>query len=123
MNEMLTQMEAFSGIFIASTNLMEGMDKASLRRFDLKIKFDYLHDDQSWSLFKRYCKVLKVGLPQVSHRRLLENLNCLTPGDFAAVSRRHRFHPIGSAMGLVEAIIAECDVKQPPVREIGFVRH
>ena len=35
-NELLTQMESFSGLFIASTNLMRGLDQASLRRFDLK---------------------------------------------------------------------------------------
>ncbi|RYG99303.1 MAG: AAA family ATPase, partial [Alphaproteobacteria bacterium] len=41
-NEMLTQMEAFPGIFIASTNLMDGLDTAALRRFDLKIRLGYL---------------------------------------------------------------------------------
>ena len=37
-NEMLTQTESFSGVFIASTNLMGGLDQAALRRFDLKVK-------------------------------------------------------------------------------------
>ena len=41
-NEMLTQMESFAGIFIASTNLRDNLDQAALRRFDLKIKFDFL---------------------------------------------------------------------------------
>lgn len=41
-NEMLTQMETFSGIFICTTNLMDKLDAASLRRFDFKVKFDYL---------------------------------------------------------------------------------
>lgn len=36
-NEMLTQMESFDGIFIASTNLFENLDEASLRRFDMAI--------------------------------------------------------------------------------------
>lgn len=43
-NEMLTQMESFEGIFIASTNLMSSLDEAALRRFDLKMRFDYLKD-------------------------------------------------------------------------------
>src|SRR5207237_682577 len=34
-NEMLTQMESFSGLLVASTNLMRGLDQAALRRFDL----------------------------------------------------------------------------------------
>jgi transitional endoplasmic reticulum ATPase len=41
-NEMLTQMESFNGIFIASTNRLDGLDQATLRRFDLKMKFGYL---------------------------------------------------------------------------------
>jgi SpoVK/Ycf46/Vps4 family AAA+-type ATPase len=35
-NEFLTQMEIYDGIFVASTNLMDGMDQAALRRFDVK---------------------------------------------------------------------------------------
>ncbi|MEO5344259.1 MAG: AAA family ATPase, partial [Gammaproteobacteria bacterium SHHR-1] len=38
-NELLTRMEAFDGIFIASTNLRDNLDAASMRRFDLKIHF------------------------------------------------------------------------------------
>jgi SpoVK/Ycf46/Vps4 family AAA+-type ATPase len=45
-NEMLTQMETFQGVFVASTNLMESLDQASLRRFDIKVKFDFLGRDQ-----------------------------------------------------------------------------
>ena len=36
-NELLTQMEHFEGTFIASTNLMDDIDQAALRRFDLKL--------------------------------------------------------------------------------------
>jgi transitional endoplasmic reticulum ATPase len=122
-NEMLTQMEAFPGIFIASTNLMDGMDKAALRRFDLKIKFGYMQEPQAWGLFKQYCKLLKISQPRLIQKESLGSLTCLTPGDFAAVSRRHRFHPIGSPVEFVEALVAECSVKQPPIREIGFIRH
>ncbi|MDS4027716.1 MAG: AAA family ATPase [Candidatus Contendobacter sp.] len=50
-NELLTQMEAFDGIFIATTNLMESLDAASLRRFPWKIRFDFLKPGQRWGLF------------------------------------------------------------------------
>src|SRR5690606_23212189 len=49
-NEMLTQMESYEGVFIATTNLMANLDQAALRRFDLKVKFDYLHAAQAWEL-------------------------------------------------------------------------
>ena len=31
---------------------MANLDKASLRRFDLKMEFGYLKPEQSWKLFK-----------------------------------------------------------------------
>jgi len=51
-NEMLTQMEAFDGIFICTTNLLERLDPASLGRFAFKVCFDYLEPDQSQLLFE-----------------------------------------------------------------------
>nr|QGT50489.1 hypothetical protein Helico5904_1610 [uncultured Helicobacter sp.] len=52
-NEMLTQMESFNGIFIATTNFMDNLDSASIRRFDMKIAFKPLD-------FARLCKAFKL---------------------------------------------------------------
>lgn len=49
-NELLMQMEAFDGILICATNLMNSLDAASLRRFDCKIRFGYLNANQLISL-------------------------------------------------------------------------
>ena len=46
-------MEDFEGLFVCSTNLMDVFDQASLRRFDLKIKFDYLRPEQAWIMFQQ----------------------------------------------------------------------
>ena len=62
-NEMLTQMEAFDGIFIASTNLMDNLDPAALRRFDIKVKLGYLLPEPAWQLFARCCEQLQLQLP------------------------------------------------------------
>jgi len=52
----------------------------------------------------------------------LARLTSLTPGDFAAVARRHRFHPLPSADALVSALEAEVAVKGPSAKPlIGFV--
>ena len=120
-NEMLTQMEAFSGVFIATTNLMDGLDPAALRRFDLKAKFDYLAAEQAWLLLQRQCAHLELPAPAAALQQRLGRLTLLTPGDFAAVMRRHRFHPIGSAAHLVEALAGECALKQDHKSAIGFV--
>src|SRR5690606_34107204 len=90
-NEMLTQMESYEGVFIATTNLMANLDQAALRRFDLKVKFDYLHPDQAWDLFLCQCKALGLRKPARRLRMALNQVRGLTPGDFAAVARQSRF--------------------------------
>jgi transitional endoplasmic reticulum ATPase len=120
-NEMLTQMESFSGVFIASTNLMEGLDQAALRRFDLKVKFDFLKSAQACELLRRHCIQLSISAPQPEQESRLQRLSKLTPGDFAAVARQHRFRPITSASALVAALEAECAVKEGARACIGFL--
>ena len=120
-NEMLTRMETFSGVFIATTNLMGHLDPAALRRFDLKARFDYLLPDQAWRMLQRVCETL--GLPRPGHGESdrLNRLVNLTPGDFAAVARRHRFRPLRHAAGFVSALESECMLKEGPRASIGFV--
>lgn len=120
-NEMLTRMEAFSGIFIASTNLMEGLDPAALRRFDLKVRFDYLLPEQAAALFERYCRTLGLAGPGAPDLHHLRSLRLLTPGDFAAVARQHRFRPLTSPAGFVLALQGECALKEKTGRAIGFL--
>lgn len=120
-NEMLTQMEAFPGIFIASTNLMSGLDQAALRRFDLKLKFDYLRPAQALALLRKHCEMLDLQFPDLTEAVARQQLGTLTPGDFAAVMRRHRFRPVTSTSELVAALRAECAVKADARPAIGFV--
>lgn len=120
-NEMLTQMEAFSGIFIASTNLMDGLDQAALRRFDLKVRLGYLRPAQAWDLFRAHCESLGLPLPGESARSAVGKLSTLTPGDFAAVARQHRFRPIGSVSALIAALEGECRLKQESRKPLGFL--
>jgi len=48
-NELLTRLEMFNGIFIGTTNFeLDGfVDHAFYRRFDLKIKFNYMKSSQA----------------------------------------------------------------------------
>ena len=93
-NEMLTQIESYPGVLIPSTNLMDDLDPAAMRRFNLKIKFGYLRNDAAWALLEKQCEAF--GLPHApsSLRHDLGRLDFLTPGDFAAVARRHQFNPL-----------------------------
>jgi SpoVK/Ycf46/Vps4 family AAA+-type ATPase len=119
---MLTQMESFDGIFIASTNLIDGLDQASLRRFDLKVKFDFLGPNSAWELFLRHCKDLGLAQPEPALRARLLRLAKLTPGDFAAVARQTRFRALGAPVDLLKALEAECAIKAPGRSQpMGFV--
>ncbi len=62
-NEMLTQMDAYRGLFIASTNLPENLDQASLRRFDLRIRFDFLNKEQISMLLDPYLAAMGFRRP------------------------------------------------------------
>ncbi len=122
-NEFLTQLEHYHGIFIASTNLMEGLDPAAMRRFDIKAKFDYLRPEQAWRLFVRLCQRLRLSTRSKRLQTRLEAIACLTPGDFAVIARTHRFRPFDSAAAVIDALAQECSHKpdaQP--HAIGFVQ-
>jgi len=91
-NELLVNMEGFEGIFICSTNLKENLDKASLRRFDFKIAFDYLTQEQRWKLFEQVTGELGIKIHQKDYsdiKRQLRLMDNLTPGDFALVKRQY----------------------------------
>ena len=121
-NELLVQMEQFNGIFVASTNLMDAIDQAALRRFDLKLKLDYLRSEQATDLLRVVCNDLGIDPPDTSIGSPLRGLDVLTPGDFAAVARRHRFEPFQNADALAAALRSECALKEDGRRgRMGFV--
>ncbi|WP_156925542.1 AAA family ATPase [Thioalkalivibrio paradoxus] len=121
-NEMLTQMEGFPGVFIAATNRMDGLDPAALRRFDLKVRFDFLRAEQARELLRRWCRTWGLSEPGDAELEALGVCDNLTPGDFAAVARRHRFHPLASPAEAVAALAQECALKDARRHPIGF-RH
>ena len=123
-NELLVQMETFSGIFIASTNLMHSLDAASIRRFDFKIKFDYMRAEQAWHMFTRVLQEhgIRSSLNLTPYKQALAKLDKLTPGDFATVLRQTL--SLGEAITpalLLQALTQECQVKPNHSRSIGFV--
>lgn len=123
-NEMLTQMEAFSGIFIASTNLFENLDPASLRRFDMVIKFDYSKADAVWSMFLEVAGLLGLSQPETAlwRDRVTGILN-LTPGDFDQLIREAVLVPVGDVDTLYQRLIKNVEAKESgAVRPVGFLR-
>lgn len=120
-NEMLTQMESYKGVMIATTNLMDGLDQAALRRFDLKLRFDYLQAEQAWSLFRHHAEQLGLTEPDPQIQRSVCKLEVLTPGDFSAVSRKAQFLAPVNPGDLLDMLVAECEMKEDGRRRpIGF---
>lgn len=123
-NELLTQMEDFQGIFIASTNLLGSMDAASLRRFDFKLRFDCMDQAQRLALFEAYAQryALRDDLGDHGLRQGLARLDQLTPGDYAAVQRRLEAGGGCSRQDLLQWLRAEHDLKPGMRRQaMGFV--
>ena len=123
-NEMLQQMERHDGIFICTTNLLDRIDQAALRRFTFKIKFMPLTTAQREKMFINEAlagDVQKLS-PEISRR--LAKLAQLAPGDFAAVKRQCDILAAEFSVDeFMEQLEAEHRIK-PEVREqtsIGFV--
>ena len=109
-NEMLVQMESFDGIFIATTNLIDNLDKACLRRFDLKLEFGYLLPNQALNLFKKECASLRIKLDENAAKKV-SNLGLLAPGDFASARRQAKFRPIKNGDDFYERLEKEVALK------------
>ncbi|MFP8780287.1 ATP-binding protein [Hydrogenophaga sp. RWCD_12] len=87
-NEMLQGMERFNGIFVCTTNLMDAIDQAALRRFTFKIKFKPLLKEQRERMFVVEALGGDEAALTDAIRSRLAKLEQLCPGDFAAVKRQ-----------------------------------
>ena len=118
-NEMLTQMEEFDGIFIATTNLMDNLDEASLRRFDVKVEFKPLKPTQIENLTKSILKEFKIEIKKDILNKIA-NLNNLTFGDFNTIVRQYKINPINSIDDFYQRLLQELKVKKLDTNSIGF---
>ena len=112
-NEMLTWMESHPLPFACTTNFVEHLDAATLRRFDFKIELDYLSFDQAVLAFDLF-----FGLPAPDR---LRDIAALTPGDFVVVRRRGDvLDCLQDADALVGMLREECNLKPGRPKRIGF---
>lgn len=112
-NEMLTQMEKHKFPFVCTTNLMEKLDKASLRRFTFKVQYNYLSKQQRTQCFEHF-----FGFQNVN----LNDLSSLTPGDFKVVyNKAEMMDCLNDKNKLLEMLEQELKNKAPVARHIGFL--
>ena len=114
-NEMLTWMEHHNLPFACTTNLPDRLDKASLRRFLVRVNFSFLRSDQASTLFELH---FRQPAPVA-----LGRLDRLTPADFSRVAARCAI--LGqemSASDLVAQLATESEGREGAARLIGFSR-
>jgi SpoVK/Ycf46/Vps4 family AAA+-type ATPase len=110
---------------VCTTNLMDRIDQAALRRFTFKIRFKPLTAVQREKMFVTEALNGDASLLADEARGRLARLDQLCPGDFAAVKRQVDILAAQfSAAEFLEQLEAEHRIK-PEVREarsIGFLR-
>ena len=118
-NEMLMQMEHFEGLFICSTNLVDGLDDAAFRRFDLKIRFEALNKKNRVRLLQEACCNTDW---ETGDSLRAESLRGLTPGDVSAALRR--FEMLGEDLtpdALLSSLEEDLRLKSKSLRTpVGF---
>ena len=100
-NEMLTQMESHEYPFVCTTNLLNTLDEASLRRFTFKIKFDFMTNEQAKAAFEHFFGIKDYDL----------GIKGLTAGDFATVKKKSDFLNITDAEELKRMLLSEVKLK------------
>jgi SpoVK/Ycf46/Vps4 family AAA+-type ATPase len=123
-NEMLQGMERFAGVFVCTTNLMDRLDQAALRRFTFKIRFKPLTAAQRERMFVAEALDGEASRLEPALAARLAQLDQLCPGDFAAVKRQVEILATAfTPQEFLEQLEAEHRIK-PEVREarpMGFL--
>ena len=121
-NTLLTEMENFSGIFALSTNLIQKLDPAALRRFTFRIHFDFLDDTGKEIFYKTYFG--HFDLPEMTdeEKRRLHAVEHLTPSDYRNVRQQCFYLADGQLTHaeLIDALDAEAKARAAENSYKGF---
>ena len=111
-NEMLTQMESSEYPFVCTTNLLDTLDEASLRRFTFKIGFNFLSKEQVNSAIEHFFGISGAEV----------NIKGLTAGDFATVKKKTDFLGITDLKEIIKMLEDEVKIKKTKELQntIGF---
>jgi transitional endoplasmic reticulum ATPase len=122
-NELLTQMESYPGVLVLTTNMIDSLDEAVMRRIDFKVKLDCLKPEQVRALLVRYCEFIGIEAPDEVSLQRAGNLRGIAPGDFALLARQARLRRITTSAEFVTRLEAETRFKRDSGarRSIGFV--
>lgn len=111
-NEMLTWMEVHEYPFVCTTNLLDSLDEASLRRFTFKIRFDFLNQKQVNCAIEHFWGIKNTQV----------DIKGLTAGDFATVKKKTDILGIENLNEILKMLEEEVKIKKSEElkQAIGF---
>jgi len=121
-NQLLTSLDDHEGIVICTTNFLKSLDPAVLRRFYLKMKFDYLTPEQQQIALRKF-------FPRRFRNKDMPAINYLTTGDFKVIKEKSLYEPKTPTFErVIEMLKEEVELKvkatpelhQATKRSIGF---
>jgi len=123
-NEILAQLDSFSGIVIFATNDIDGLDHAALRRFRFKIEFRTLTPEGNLHFYNKLLAPMAKGILTEHEMRQIMSFNNLTPGDFAVVKDQMLYVDVTSITHhrIIASLINEVKHKQDRKGGIGFLQ-
>jgi len=124
-NIFLEQLEKFRGMLIATTNLLENIDKAFSRRFDYKIEFKKPDEKQRLELWKM---MLPVDAPYAKDLNIEELAKySLTGGQINLIVKNTAYkiavqeEPLFSQKDFIDEIYREKDANFDSEKSMGFL--
>lgn len=122
-NEFLTQLEAYKGICICTTNFRECLDSAVMRRFNMKIEFKYAEPKQLVSLYSHILAPLVNSEPPKDILECLCMQKNLAAGDFNNVRNQYMLEDREKIthQALLQALMREANLKlEAGAKKLGF---
>ncbi len=123
-NELLVQVERFHGWLICTTNFLEGLDEAALRRFALKVRFEPPNATQRLALTRAAALALHLEWTDTHAAQIgaiLARAPGLTPGDVAAVVEQVQLvGGVADAVALAERLVREASIGKKTAGVVGF---
>lgn len=123
-NEMLSQLDSFSGIAIFATNDIDGLDHAAMRRFKFKIEFRPLTSEGNLRFYDKLLRPLISGEVNLSSEVItqIKSIRNLTPGDFSVVRDQFLFVKPASVthQKLIDSLNKESSHKKGEGEILGF---
>ncbi len=122
-NEILGQLDGFSGIAVFATNDIEGLDHAAIRRFKFKVRFSALTPEGNLHFYRTMLLPMApvADVLSADHAQQLRDLRNLTPGDYAVVRDQFSFNSTNESehQSLINALRFEVEHKKA-TKTVGF---